>query len=132
VLVRDARAHATHCYGDMPPAGSLPADGSNLPLLGAVAHVDVCGVLNRGHVFLNMSLTETFCIALLEAASCGLLVVSTCVGGVPEVLPPDMLVLAEPNPAGLLEAITQAIGASPRRQLFNPAAVQQSTSLEVE
>jgi len=82
-------------------------------LLGQVAHVDVCDVLNRGHIFLNMSLTETFCIALLEAASCGLLVVSTCVGGVPEVLPPEMLVLAEPNPAGLMEAVAKALGGFP-------------------
>lgn len=31
------------------------------------------------------SLTEAFCMAILEAASCGLLTVSTRVGGVPEV-----------------------------------------------
>jgi len=48
-----------------------------------------CGVpqvLVRGHIFLNCSLTESFCIALLEAASCGLFVVSCRVGGVPEVM----------------------------------------------
>ena len=33
-------------------------------------------VLVRGRIFLNCSLTEAFCIAILEAASCGLLVVS--------------------------------------------------------
>ena len=33
----------------------------------------------------DSSLTEAFCIAILEAASCGLLTVSTRVGGVPEV-----------------------------------------------
>ena len=44
-----------------------------------------CKVLVRGHIFLNCSLTESFCIALLEAASCGLFVVSCKVGGVPEV-----------------------------------------------
>lgn len=32
----------------------------------------------------DSSLTEAFCIAILEAASCGLLTVSTRVGGVPE------------------------------------------------
>ena len=31
----------------------------------------------QGHIYLNCSLTEAFCIAILEAASCGLLVVST-------------------------------------------------------
>jgi len=40
-------------------------------------------VLVRGHIFLNCSLTEAFCIAILEAASAGLFVVSTNVGGVP-------------------------------------------------
>jgi phosphatidylinositol glycan class A protein len=42
-------------------------------------------------------LTESFCIAILEAACCGLFVVSTDVGGVPEVLPPKMAFLAKPN-----------------------------------
>lgn len=39
----------------------------------------------RGQVFLNASLTEAFCMALVEAAAAGLLCVSTAVGGVPEV-----------------------------------------------
>ena len=47
---------------------------------------------------MNASLTEAFCIAILEAASCGLLCVSTNVGGVSEVLPPDMILLADPSP----------------------------------
>ncbi|KAL2621175.1 hypothetical protein R1flu_001380 [Riccia fluitans] len=53
-------------------------------MLGAVAHANVRSVLVRGHIFLNSSLTEAFCIAILEAACCGLLTVSTRVGGVPE------------------------------------------------
>merc|ERR1712179_704053 len=32
-------------------------------LLGAVPHADVHDVLTRGHIFLNTSLTEAFCIA---------------------------------------------------------------------
>lgn len=101
------------------------------------------------------SLTEAFCIAILEAASCGLLTVSTRVGGVPEacslwsfvnlflswccdfthywcsnlgwnngasqlriiaffsisgqVLPDDMIVLAEPAPGDMVWAIRKAI-----------------------
>lgn len=39
-----------------------------MELLGAVRHEDAPRVLNRGHVFLNCSLTEAFCMALLEAA----------------------------------------------------------------
>ncbi|KAL3911079.1 MAG: hypothetical protein SGARI_001817 [Bacillariaceae sp.] len=77
--------------------------------LGAVPHSNVASVLRQGHVFLNCSLTESFCIAILEAASCGLLVVSTNVGGVPEVLEPDMIVLCDPTVNDLTEGVRQAI-----------------------
>lgn len=74
--------------------------GGRVCLVGAVPHERVRQLLVRGHIFLNCSLTEAFCMALVEAAAAGLLVVSTRVGGVPEVLPGDMLLLAEPSPEG--------------------------------
>ncbi len=77
--------------------------------LGFVPHRDVRDVLVRGHVFLNCSLTESFCIAILEAASAGLFVVSTNVGGVPEVLPPDMVILANPDVDSLVKGLSTAI-----------------------
>ncbi|XP_030954740.1 phosphatidylinositol N-acetylglucosaminyltransferase subunit A-like [Quercus lobata] len=82
-------------------------------MLGAVPHAQVRSVLISGHIFLNSSLTEAFCIAILEAASCGLLTVSTRVGGVPEVLPDDMIVLAEPDPTDMVQAIKKAISILP-------------------
>lgn len=75
-------------------------------LLGRVEHSSVRDVLVKGHIFLNCSLTEAFCIAIVEAASCGLSVVSTNVGGVPEVLPSHLLRLAEPRADALTEAIS--------------------------
>ncbi|EYU35649.1 hypothetical protein ABFS82_10G144900 [Erythranthe guttata] len=83
-------------------------------MLGAVPHAKVQSVLVSGHIFLNSSLTEAFCIAILEAASCGLLTVSTRVGGVPEVLPDDMIVLAKPDPSDMVQAITKAIHLLPQ------------------
>ena len=77
--------------------------------LGAVPHVQVRDVLVRGHIFLNCSLTESFCIAILEAASCGLFVVSTEVGGVPEVLPEDLIMMAPPNVEELTKVLARAI-----------------------
>ncbi|KAL3782875.1 hypothetical protein HJC23_008869, partial [Cyclotella cryptica] len=65
-----------------------------------VPHSSVRDVLVRGNVFLNCSLTESFCIAILEAASAGL---------VPEVLPPDMIHLADPNVDSLVESLSCAI-----------------------
>ncbi|EPY27017.1 n-acetylglucosaminyl-phosphatidylinositolbiosyn th eticprotein [Strigomonas culicis] len=82
-------------------------------VLGALKHTEVRSVLNQGQIFLNCSLTEAFCIALIEAASCGLLGVSTRVGGVPEVLPSNMLLLAEPDPASITAALEEAIARVP-------------------
>ncbi len=78
-------------------------------LLGGLPHDKVKDVLNRGHIFLNTSLTESFCIAILEAACCGLLVVSTDVGGVPEVLPPHMAYLAKPDEKSILKQLKKAV-----------------------
>lgn len=79
-------------------------------LYGAVPHTQVRDVLCRGHIFLNSSLTESFCIAILEAAACGLFVVSTRVGGVPEVLPPDMVQFAaDMTPEALARAVLDAV-----------------------
>jgi phosphatidylinositol glycan class A protein len=78
-------------------------------LLGALKHTEVRSVLTQGQIFLNCSLTEAFCIALIEAASCGLMCVSTGVGGVPEVLPSDMLILAQPEPNSITDAVEEAI-----------------------
>jgi phosphatidylinositol glycan class A protein len=78
-------------------------------LLGHVQHCDVRNVLCRGHIYLNCSLTEAFCIAILEAASCGLLVVSTKVGGVPEVIPNHMIKYCEPSAADVVGALSAAI-----------------------
>ena len=78
-------------------------------LLGSLHHSQVRDVLCRGHIFLNTSLTEAFCIAILEAASCGLLCVSTNVGGIPEVLPPDMIWLSPARPKSLIQKLEVAI-----------------------
>ena len=51
---------------------------------------------------MNTSLTESFGIAILEAACAGLYVVSTRVGGVPEILPADMISFADPDEDGSL------------------------------
>ncbi len=77
--------------------------------LGSVPHVQVRNVLVRGHIFLNCSLTESFCIAILEAASCGLFVVSTRVGGVPEVLPNDLILMGKPAVKDLTEVLARAV-----------------------
>lgn len=126
-------------------------------LLGALEHKEVRNVLVQGHIFLNTSLTEAFCMAIVEAASCGLQVntlraslvgfvefgicktcqinivyldlllflrngpsvsralsglfkvVSTKVGGIPEVLPENLIILCEPSVKSLCEGLEKAI-----------------------
>lgn len=71
-----------------------------IELVGAVGHGEVRELLVRGEIYLNTSLTEAFGIGLLEAACAGLYIVSTRVGGVPEVLPEDMITFSHPNEDG--------------------------------
>ncbi|EGR34242.1 hypothetical protein IMG5_019260 [Ichthyophthirius multifiliis] len=82
---------------------------NRVELLGSVQHTEVRNILVRGHIFLNCSLTEAFCIAIVEAASSGLLIVSTNVGGIVEVLPEHMVHLANPNPEELTLKLLEAI-----------------------
>ena len=49
---------------------------------------------------MNTTLKEAFGIAILEAACAGLYVVSTRVGGAPEILPEDMISFANPDEDG--------------------------------
>lgn len=48
-------------------------------------------------------------MAIVEAASCGLQVVSTKVGGIPEVLPSSLIILTEPNLEAVYEGLQLAI-----------------------
>jgi phosphatidylinositol glycan class A protein len=77
--------------------------------LGEIKHGDVGKVLRMGDIFLNTSLTETFCMAILEAASSGLMVVSTNVGGIHEILPESMIVLTSINPDHIVRSILKSI-----------------------
>ncbi|RUS81571.1 hypothetical protein EGW08_010672 [Elysia chlorotica] len=78
-------------------------------MLGSLEHSKIRDVLVQGDIMLNTSLTEAFCIAIVEAACCGLQVVSTKVGGIPEVMPPGLIYLAQPSIEGLTEQLEKAI-----------------------
>ncbi|CAL9690079.1 unnamed protein product [Knipowitschia caucasica] len=92
-------------------------------LLGALEHKDVRQVLVQGHIFLNTSLTEAFCMAILEGASCGLQVVSTRVGGIPEVLPEDLITLCEPTVRSLCAGLESVIARQRAGTVPSPASI---------
>ncbi|XP_052824527.1 phosphatidylinositol N-acetylglucosaminyltransferase subunit A isoform X2 [Octopus bimaculoides] len=89
-------------------------------MLGSLKHTEIRDVLVKGDILLNTSLTEAFCIAMVEAASCGLQVVSTKVGGVPEVLPDDLIILAEPNVPALVQGLDKAISLHAKGEVCDP------------
>ncbi|ODV88306.1 glycosyltransferase family 4 protein [[Candida] arabinofermentans NRRL YB-2248] len=78
-------------------------------LIGSIRHEQVRDVMIQGHIYLHPSLTEAFGTVLVEAASCGLLVVTTTVGGIPEVLPSKMTVFADPDEDSLVQAVNLAV-----------------------
>ncbi|KAI1339994.1 glycosyltransferase family 4 protein [Xylariaceae sp. FL0016] len=80
-------------------------------MLGPIRHERVRDVMVRGHIYLHPTLTEAFGTVIVEAASCGLLVVCTAVGGIPEVLPSHMTTFAKPEEDELVLATGRAIAA---------------------
>lgn len=78
-------------------------------LVGAIKHEEVRDVMVQGDIYLHPSLTEAFGTVIVEAASCGLYVVTTKVGGIPEVLPNEMTSFAEPEENSLIDAAIDAI-----------------------
>ncbi|KAK5920978.1 hypothetical protein CgunFtcFv8_024721 [Champsocephalus gunnari] len=92
-------------------------------LLGALEHKDVRNVLVQGHIFLNTSLTEAFCMAILEGASCGLQVVSTRVGGIPEVLPEELITMCEPTVRALCAGLETVIARQRSASVRSPASI---------
>ena len=73
----------------------------------------------RGHIYLNTSITEAFGIVLLEAASSGLYVVSTDVGGIAEVLPDHMVTLVEPDSKSIFDGLQSAIIKIKQKEIKN-------------
>ncbi len=58
---------------------------------------------------MNLSITEAFCLANLEAISSGIYVVSTDVGGVAEVLPDTHFCLVQPEINYIIKSLSEII-----------------------
>lgn len=80
-----------------------------IEFVGAVRPTDVRDVLTSGHIYLSTSLTEAFGTAIIEAACAGLLVVASRVGGVPEILPTEMIEFAHADEDDVVRALSTAI-----------------------
>lgn len=85
--------------------------------IGNMDHQKIPDMMRECDIFLNTSLTETFCMSILEAASCGLLVVSTNVGGIHEVLGAGVIYFAKPTAEDINEQVKNA---ARRLEAFSP------------
>ena len=100
--------------------------GTSSVMLGSLTRNEVRELLHGNSkygqidIFLNTSLTESFCIANLEAACAGVTIVSTDVGGIPEVLPPYSIYYSKPSTESLYKTLVKAIVELPYKKAEFP------------
>jgi glycosyltransferase involved in cell wall biosynthesis len=100
--------------------------GERVRFLGSVEPAGVAEVLRSSHVFVLSSRNENLPVALLEALCCGLPVVATNVGGVPEVVTDEGVLTQPDDPEGLAEAIGMVLDRY--RQFDRPAIARRAAS----
>lgn len=85
--------------------GSLaPSLASRVTLSGHVGHSELAGLYSKAALFINASYYESFGIPVAEAMACGVPIVATRAGGVPEIVEDGVSgLLVEPGDAKALE-----------------------------
>lgn len=108
-LMKDTQAHFL-IAGNGVLMDELAANApSNLHLLGALSTEDVAAMLCQCDAFCMPTRSEGFSTSLLEAASCGLALITTDVGGVDELIPTSEYgrILKSPDPQAIAEAVRE-------------------------
>jgi glycosyltransferase involved in cell wall biosynthesis len=133
-----ARVHAAHpdvrleIAGEGPSSNALQAEVSRLGLSGAVEFlgwVDRLPEAMRGWtVFAQPSMEEAFGITVLQAMACGLPVVASDVGGLPELVDPGTTGLMVPpgDVGALAEALQTLLRDAPRREAAGSAGKERA------
>jgi len=96
---------------------------SQVEIKGFAAIEDVPHIYSSGDIFLCTSISEAFCLAILEAAACGSYVVSTDVGGISEILPKEAVSLCNPTGTALIEELISVIESKKYRNRFRTQEV---------
>ena len=128
VRLKDRDIHLT-IAGDGPEESSLRglardfSIGDRVTFLGYVANEALRREYLEADVFVLPTLSEALGSVVLEAMSCGLPVVATCVGGIPEMIESGINGLLVPpgDAAGLADAIAQLAASPVRRKAMRTA-----------
>ena len=117
-----AAVHAAHHAQDL---------GDRFQLLGARS--DVLRLLAGADIFVLASHFEGLPVAIMEATSMGLPIVTTAVGEIPSVLSDgvDALLVAPGRPADLAAAIGRLVGDAPLRRRLGAAALERSSLFDI-
>ena len=115
--LRERRADWTlDVIGEGPSRSSYEERVASSPLAGAVtfhgsrSKRDIAEMMRASDLFVMPSLFENQPCAIIEALACGLPVVSTTVGGIPEMVSPaDGLLVAPEDEAALADAIDRVL-----------------------
>ncbi|MGN6556888.1 MAG: glycosyltransferase family 4 protein [Solirubrobacterales bacterium] len=120
--------------GDPPWGEGEPPSAADASWRGWLEGDEKDELLREADVFVLASTSEGLPMVLLEAMSCGLAIVATAVGGVPDVVTDrvEALVVEPGDPAALAAALGE-IGADPElRRRLGAAAQQRSTEFSPE
>jgi glycosyltransferase involved in cell wall biosynthesis len=115
-LIREHVDAEAVLIGDGPERGRLEALARGLGVTEAVVflgkrqHAEMPGLLSSGDFAVVPSLMEATSVAALEAMACELPVIASDVGGLPEIVGPEVGALFEPgNPKALAQAVVNLL-----------------------
>jgi glycosyltransferase involved in cell wall biosynthesis len=110
--------------GSLEPALRALAEqlGVTARFRGALPHDQLPLIYRRSSLFVLSSRHEAQCMAALEAAACGLPVVGTRVGVVPELAPEAATTTAPGDPYALARAVADVLNDTARRRIMGEAA----------
>ena len=113
--------------GDGPDRARLEALAKDLPVrfLGVRPHAELPGLLAAADVMVLPTVSEGLANVWVEALACGTPVVTTDVGGAPEVIDrPDYGRLVPRDPAAIAAAVNELLAAPPSQEIVRAGALR--------
>ncbi len=121
--------------GDGPLRKKLQSEaGSRMQFAGWVANEQLPQLIRQARVVVVPSLFEAQGVVVLEAMACGVPVIGSAVGGIPEMIEDGTTGWLVPpcNPVALAQAMQSALGDETRREHMGAAAARSAQEFALE